>query len=94
MASRDLIRAVLRTAAATAFGGPVAGAGTAVGEAIDLLTGGLGRRDKDLYASAIKGMERDLGTFAASEGLPRGAVDAALEAGAGVIAAKGLTARR
>jgi WD40 repeat protein len=92
MASRDLIKAVAKTAAATAFGGPLAGAGTGVNEAIDIFAGRFGRRDKDVYSVAIERLERGLEAFARSEGLRPASVDQALVGAQTLIDSCGATA--
>jgi WD40 repeat protein len=92
MASRDLIKAVARTAAATAFGGPLAGAGAGVNEAIGLFAGRFGKPDKDVYSAAIERLERGLEAFARSEGLQPASVDQALAGAQTLIDSCGATA--
>jgi hypothetical protein len=91
MPPRAIIRSLAKTVAATAFGGPVAGAGAAVNEAIDLVAGRLSGRDKDVYATVVSRLEGDLEAFARSEGLPREVVDQALESARLIIARRGLS---
>lgn len=80
-----------KTAAATAFGGPLAGAGAGVNEAIDLMAGWLGGRDKDSYAAAIDRVGRDLERFAASERLDGEVVEQAMAEAQALIARRGAT---
>jgi hypothetical protein len=78
MASPKLVRSLAKTVAATAFGGPLAGAGAAVDAAIDLVVGQLDQQDKDVYSAAIRRLEGGAKAFARSEGLSEAAADRSL----------------
>ena len=79
MARRDIIILLAKTVAAAAFGGPLAGAGTAASGAIDLIASWLGGGDRDVYAATIDRIGKDLDGLAASEQLDPGMVDQALD---------------
>ena len=91
VASSTIVRSLAKTVAATAFGGPLAGAGTAVNEAIDLFATRLSGRDKDVYAATLKRLEGSLDAFARAEKLPRALVDQALESAGLLVAKRGAT---
>ncbi|MGY1583921.1 hypothetical protein [Streptomyces sp. MN13] len=87
----DIIRSLAKILAATAFGGPLAGAGAAVNEAIDLVGGWLGGRDRDVYRQTLRRIERDLDQLASSERLESGLVDQALLQTEALLARHGAT---
>jgi hypothetical protein len=91
MSRQDLVRSLAKTAAATAFGGPIAGAGAGVNEAIDLMAGWLGRREKNGFAATIERVGRDLERFAASERLDEAIAVQAMTAAESVISRHGAT---
>jgi tetratricopeptide (TPR) repeat protein len=91
MATSKIVRSLAKTVAATAFGGPLAGAGAGVNEAIDLVADRLGRRDKDAYEATLRRLEGSLEAFARAERLPPELVDQALDAARDLIARRGPT---
>ena len=91
MARRDIIILLAKTVAAAAFGGPIAGAGTAASGAIDLIASWLGGRDQDVYAATIDRIGKDLEGLAAGEQLGPGMIDQALDQARSIVGQYGAT---
>ena len=91
MKRSDIVVSLAKTVAATAFGGPLAGAGTAASEAIDLIAGWLGGREKDIYAATIDRVGKDLERLVASEGMDPALLDQALAQAGMLVAERGAT---